>query len=577
VSAGRRLAFALALALLPGPAAAQRNETPRAFELERRGDYAGAAAVYRAVLAARPADLAALLGLERVLLPLNQSAAILPQARAALSADPRNAAAYGVALRAWAAADQPDSMRATAERWAAAAPGDETPYREWGAAALSRHDRPGAIAAFQLGRERLGRAEALSAELAQLAAADGDYVASAREWVPAIRRVPGYLATAVSALAQAPEPVHDDVLRALSDEREFLARRLEAELLARWGEPEDAVERLEGSLPGDKAQALAALRGLADQLRTARTPETLRAKGRTLELIAERSSDAASARARLEAAQAYSAAGDGDAAQRLLDQLGASRLEAGDLPPGAAGTLVTVLAGEGKLDEARRRLDELAPALRSDERAELRRALVRGYVKAGELDRARELLGADSTAEGLALHGWLRLYEGDVAGALAAFALAGPLAGDRTEATRRTVLLALLQPIEADSLPALGQAMLTLARGDTARAADELERVGAGLPPAKGGAEATLLAARLAAARGDTTAAERRYRVAAAPEAPATAPAAELALGELLLARKRTADAIAQLEHLILTYPQSVLVPQARRLLDQARGAVPRT
>jgi hypothetical protein len=31
------------------------------------------------------------------------------------------------------------------------------------------------------------------------------------------------------------------------------------------------------------------------------------------------------------------------------------------------------------------------------------------------------------------------------------------------------------------------------------------------------------------------------------------------------------------LEHLILTYPESALVPQARRTLDQARGAVPRT
>ena len=29
--------------------------------------------------------------------------------------------------------------------------------------------------------------------------------------------------------------------------------------------------------------------------------------------------------------------------------------------------------------------------------------------------------------------------------------------------------------------------------------------------------------------------------------------------------------------HSILTYPESALVPQARRTLDQARGAVPRT
>jgi tetratricopeptide (TPR) repeat protein len=577
MSLPRRIALVLALGSLPSALGAQQRGTPRAFELERRGDYAGAAAVYRAVLAARPADVAALLGLERVLLPLNRSTAIIPQARAALAADPRSAAAYGVALRAWTAADQPDSVRATAERWAAAVPGDETPYREWGAAALSRHDRAGAIAAFQLGRERLGRPEALAAELAQLAGTDGDYVAAAREWVPAMRRLPGYLPTAVAALAQAPEPLHDDVLRALSPEREFLARRLEVELLARWGRPGEAVQRLERALPDDTAQALAGLRGLADQLRTARASEALRARGRALELVADRTSDAAAARARLEAAQAYSAAGDSDAAQRLLAELGESRPEAGDLPPGAAGTLVSVLAGEGKLDEASRRLDQLAPALRSDEVAELRRTLVRGYVRAGNLDRARQVLGTDSTADGLALHGWLRLYEGDVAGALTAFRMAGPFAGDRSEATRRTVLLGLLQPIEADSVPALGDAMLALARGDTARAADGLERVGADLTPARGGAEATLLAARLAAARGDTTTAERRLRVAAAPEAPATAPAAELALGELLLARRRSADAVAQLEHLILTYPQSVLVPQARRLLDQARGAVPRT
>ena len=120
--------------------------------------------------------------------------------------------------------------------------------------------------------------------------------------------------------------------------------------------------------------------------------------------------------------------------------------------------------------------------------------------------------------------------------------------------------------------------MLALEQGDTARAT---ARIGADAAepfrPRAGGAEASLLAARLAASAGDTTKAERLYRVAAAPEAPATAPAAELALGELLLARKRTDDGIAQLEHLILTYPGSVLVPQARRLLDQARGAVPRT
>lgn len=573
----RGIALSLTLALAAVPAAAQQSGIPRGFELERRGDYAGAAAVYRTVLASRPADLAALLGLERVLLPLNQSARILPQVQAALAADPRNPGINGVALRAWAAADQPDSIKAAAERWAAASPGDETPYREWGAAALSRRDRQGALEAFRVGRERLGRPEALAAELAQLAGADGDFVTASREWLATIRRLPGYHAVAVNALAQTPEPLREQVLATIRDDRSFPARRLEAELLAQWGRPGDGLSRLEDALPDQKPAALGALRSFVDQLGASRRPEALRARARALELVAERSDAAGAARARLEATQAYNAAGDRDAASRLLAQVGDSPAHPGDLPPGAVSTLITVLIGQGKLDEASHRLDELGPALDTDERADLRRSLVRGYVKAGDLDRAAAVLGSDSTVDGLALQGWLRLYRGDVAGALAAFKLAGPFAGDRAEATRRTALLALLQPIEADTEPELGRAMLALERGDTGRATSALERLGKDLPPAKGGAEASLLAARLAASAGDTSTAERLLRVAAVPEAPATAPAAELALGELLLQRQRTADGIAQLEHLILTYPGSVLVPQARRLLDQARGAVPRT
>jgi hypothetical protein len=179
--------------------------------------------------------------------------------------------------------------------------------------------------------------------------------------------------------------------------------------------------------------------------------------------------------------------------------------------------------------------------------------------------------------EGLALGGRIRLYRGDIAGALERFKAAGPFAGERTEATERTALLALLQPIEADSLPALGQALLTLARGDTAQAVAALDRVAGELAAPRGGAEVRLLAGRLAAASGKTGDAERLLKAAAASAAPGTAPAAELALGELLLRQHRSAEAVVQLEHLILTYPGSALIPQARRRLDEARGAVPET
>jgi tetratricopeptide (TPR) repeat protein len=559
------------------PAQGQHATVPRAFELERRGNYEAAVDAYRELLRRSPGDVSALLGLERVLLPLNRSAEILPDARAALASDPASPAAHGVALRAWAAADQPDSMRAVAERWARLVPGDEAPYREWGAAALAGRRRESSLEAYRVGRQRLGRSDALAAEMAQLAIADGDYATAAREWVPAVRRLPGYRITAVATLGHAPAFKRAEILRILGAESDFVARRLESELRVKWGDPLGGLEALESGLDQSRGQGMDALRALVDQLRMLRTRDAMLAQGRALEMIAGRMPPVQASRVRLEAAQAYSAAGDRDAARRMLAGLADDSTAPSAVASGAAGALVTVLIGEGKLDEARRRLTDLGPQMTGEEQAQLTRSLVAAYIRQGELARADSALGRDSTIEGFALSGWIKLYRGDLEGAVQAFKDAGPYAGERADATRRTVLLALLQPIEADTLPALGAALLKLEQGDTIAAARELEAVAETLPVAKGGAEMRLLAGRLSEGRGDPELAERLYRAAASPEAPATAPAAELALAELMLKRQRTGEAVTQLEHLILTYPESALVPQARRTLDQARGAVPRT
>lgn len=577
MSRGRWGLLALAALLAPRVLLAQDAGMSRAFELERRGNYAEAAAAYRAVLAARPGDAAALLGLERALLPTGRSADILPQVRAALAANHSSAPIYGVALRAWTAADQPDSMRAVAERWAAAAPGDETPYREWGVAALSRRDRPGAAAAYLRGREQLHRPDALAAELAQLAVADGDYDGALREWLSAIRRLPGYRVTAAGTLGTAPDSLRPDLLRQLDREHDLTARRLQADLRARWGDPLGALDALRAALPDDDKATQEALRGLLDQLHGQAGRDALVAQGRTLELMADRSPDAGQARLRLEAARAYTAAGERDAARRMLTGIADDRSAPGTISAGASTTLVQVLIGEGKLDEAAKRLAEHRADTPGEEYAGLQRRLVLAYLQAGNVQRADSTLGRDSTVEGLALSGRIQLYRGDIAGAIERFKAAGPFAGDRDEATERTALLAMLQPIEADSLPELGRALLALAAGDTSRAVSGLDRVANNLPSAKGGAEIRLLAGRLAGASGKAADAERLLKAAAAPEAPGTAPAAELALGELLLRQRRAAEAVAQLEHLILTYPGSALVPQARRRLDEARGAVPET
>jgi len=567
----------LAALLWPGSVGAQQPGLTRALDLERRGDYAAAVAAYQDVLRSVPADISALLGLERSLLPLNRSRDMIPIIRSALAASPRNPAVYGIALRTWADVGEPDSVRTIAEQWARLAPDDESPYREWGAAELARQNRAGAQAAYLRGRTRLGKPDALAAELAQLALANSDYIGSLREWLLAIQQLPGYRAAAVSNLSQAPERVRPALLRILAEHSDPTSRRLEAELRARWGDPAGALRIVMDVLPSDRVQAIAMLRGLLDQLRPSPSLDAKQTQGRILEALAERSPPVQASRFRLEAAQAYAAAGDRNAARRMLGGLADDRAAPSSISSDAGATLVDVLISEGKLDEADKRLAELRRQVSADEYDRLRRKLASAWIRAGDLSRADSAVAADSSVEGLALSGRVHLYRGDLKGAMERFKAAGPYTSDRTEATWRTTLLALLQPFEADTNSNLGHALLLLEQGDTAQASTALERLGAALPPQHGGAELNLLAGRLLASAGRLSDAERLFRAAASPEAPGTAPAAELALAELLVGTGKAGEAVSLLEHLILTYPQSALVPQARRKLDEARGAVPRT
>ena len=300
-------------------------------------------------------------------------------------------------------------------------------------------------------------------------------------------------------------------------------------------------------------------------------------QGQILEAVAERSPQLQASRLRLEAAQAYASAGDKAGARRMLGGLAADRSAPASVSSDAATTLVGVLIDEGKLDEAEQRLRTLKRDVSADEFDSMRRKLVIARIRSGDLERADSMIAADSSIEGLALSGRVRLYRGDIRGAVERFKAAGPYSGDRIEATRRTALLALLQPLEVDTQPALGRALFRLEQGDTAAAVQALEQLASEFPSQHGGAEIGLLAGRLLAGSGKAAEAERLFRSAASRDAPATAPAAELALAELLLSQGRPGEAVQVLEHLILTYPQSALVPQARRKLDEARGAVPRT
>lgn len=565
--------------LAGGNASAQQvqESVTRALELERRGDHAAAATAYRDALESRPADLGALLGLERTLMELGRVGEIVPFAAAALDGSSDSALVHAMLVRGYVAAGESDSALSEAERWAAGVPGEEAPYRELGASLAARRDRSGARRAFLLGRERVGRASALAPELAQLSVMEGDFAGSVKEWLVAIEEVPGYRLSAMAGLGAAPDRERAAILAALEQSRLLAARQLEAGLRARWGDPVRGFDVLSGALGADRVRAAEALREYLEQVRPQRTPAGRRATGMTLEALAERLPASQAQRLRAEAAQAYADAGDRAAARRVLGGLADDRGAAGAVAAGAGTTLVEVLVDEGKIEEAEQRLAALGDGIPGEDALMLRRRVARGYAMQGRLARADSLLAADRSVEGMALAGRIALYRGDLAAARELLRSAGPFAGERDEATARAALLALLQPIEASSLPALGAAFLALDQGDTAAGTAGLERAAETLAGAKGGAELRVLAGRLAAVQGRHADAERLFRAAAADGQATTAPAAGLELGRLLLSLGRRDEAIATLENVILTWPRSALVPQARRLLDEARGAIPRT
>ncbi|HET7198632.1 MAG TPA: tetratricopeptide repeat protein, partial [Burkholderiales bacterium] len=160
------------------------------FELERVGRYDQAASVYIAALRAEPTNLSALLGLERVLPPLNRLGELLPIAQRAAAASPANVALRGVLLRTYVALNEPDSARAVALRWAAAAPRDEAPYREWAMALEDAHRHGPAREVLLAGRQTLDRPDSFGIELAELSRLTGDWEGAAREWATALPGAP---------------------------------------------------------------------------------------------------------------------------------------------------------------------------------------------------------------------------------------------------------------------------------------------------------------------------------------------------------------------------------------------------
>jgi tetratricopeptide (TPR) repeat protein len=549
------------------------------FELERAGQHAQAASIYLATLRADPTNLSALLGLERVLPGLNRLPDLLPVAQRAAAAAPGNAALRAVLLRTYVGLNEPDSAAALARRWVALAPGDEAPYREWAMALADQH-RPGDARAVLLeGRRALARPAAFSIELAALAERSGDWEGAAREWAAALVGGAVQLPTPAGELGEAPADQRERITRLLTTgDPPLPMRRLAGELLLGWGEPERAWAVFAPTVAAASTDAAYAVHRFADLAAAATTPAGRRVRALALARYAELAPEPIAVRARADAARAFLAAGDRDAARQVLEDVARDSAAPSDALALAQAALVEALIDEGQLDDAAQRLARNDRRLTDDDRARLRLRLVRARMAKGDLDGADAALGRDSSVEALALKGWVALYRGRLKQAVDLFGAAGPYAGDRREATERVEMVALLQHVPIDTFPELGAALLTLARGDSTRAVQALrlaaERSGGGRP------DVLFLAARVAAHLGaeeQRTALTLFDEVVRTGESGAAAPAAELEWARLLERQEQAAAAIGHLEHLILTYPGSAVLPEARRELERAKGAIPKS
>ena len=573
-----KLAFLL---LIAAPSLARAQALSPGFELERTGRYADAANVYLTIVRADPINIPALLGLERVLFVLNRMPELLPLVQRARVHAPDNPALRSLELRTYAALNEGDSLEAAALRWAATAPHSDAPYREWGLALVDHRMWDDARRAYLTGRKMLGGEGTLAIELAELEQRAGNWEASAREWARAVVRSPDGAPNAAAQLSESPPPLHDRIVRVLTgpDARPRV-RRIAAELLLTWGQPAQAWSVFEPTLSDSDAQG--SLRRFADLAGTLTTPEAHRVRGLALKRWADLVPWPLAARARAEAVRELLEGGDRVAARGVLERLATDSTAPTEAHSVAQSALLQVLIADGgaQLDVAEKQLADPNSRLSADDRAALRLALARARIARGELDRATAALGDDSSVTAVAQRGWIALYRGDLKDAMESFRLAGPYATDRAAATDRTAMMALLQRVQQESSPELGAALLALARGDSTNAIAGLRRAAGRLPVQGGRLEVLLLAGQVAAHLGgeqDVTAVALFDEIVRSAGLGAAAPAAELEWARLLERRTQTAEAIRHLEHLILTYPGSAVVPEARRELEQAKGAIPQS
>lgn len=521
----------------------------RAIEHENAGRHAEAIATWREAIKAG-AVLPGVLGLERTYAMIGDEAALLPLLDSLIPASPADAQMRGVQLRTLVVAGRDAEARRAFAAWRDLRPQDVTPYRDYARVLLFNNRIATADSVLAEAMATLGTSRALLLESAQLRAVTGKWREAAEAWRETMRDQAYFESAAVFSLQPAPEAQRDIIRQELrSADAPIGALQALALLELAWGSPRGGW------------QVLAALPG---------TDTTVAVWGVFAE-EAEREQAWSAARDALVAMHGVTrnpatAERGALAALRANDPETALSLARAARRPGEAIPRPEVLSAEL---EALARLGRGAEAERALATSGVSESVARGHartiawawVRAGDVTKARAALANAPLEAEDAVAGWLALFEGNLTVARRALR-----EGDAA-APQAVAALALLSRTAAQRSERVGRAFLQLVRADSAGAAVEFERAAAELPDA-----APLLltmAARVETARGaEARAIQLWSRVATEFAAAPEAPEARLEWGRALRRRGDRGGAREQFEHLILTYPGSALVPQARRELD---------
>ncbi|HXD49341.1 MAG TPA: hypothetical protein VN600_11220 [Gemmatimonadaceae bacterium] len=553
-------AQAQAQAAAQAPAAPDTMAFYKALDLEASGKYRDAAPLFRSALHTTAA-VNALLGLERVYAELGWSDSLLKPLDTLIAAAPREETYRTVQLRTLQSLGRDADLRAAFERWAHDQPTSSAPYREYARLLMQRNQITAADSVLARAKQSLGTTKDLQLEVAQARAAQGEWVESANAWREALRSADYLEQAAAYALAPTPSATRQQVRDVfLAPPIEVPARRALSDLETSWGSAADGWTALK-DLPPDSISAEAwsefAKRAEADERWTlARDALESALKWKRTPALA------------LRAATAALNVGDAAAAMRLApmaDAHGDSTLAAREYLPVQA----RALAALGRPADAERLVAAYDRFLAPGARASLTRTIAWGWVRTGDMAHARAAL-AENGVEGDSSDaaGWLALYDGNLKTARTL------LRGGTESSPELALALGLIARLKVDSSAAIGQAFLALARGDSAGAAAQLVQAADRTP----GGRSLLLAtaAQIQLARKNDVEATALWKriIASDPDTP-EAPEAELEWARSLHRAGDTAGATTHLEHLILTYPQSALVPQARRELDALKAATP--